>query len=679
MIEVEYMGMCEMLQFKVDWEGLRDMRGKYKFSSVMASIVIVTFVAFIALVMVIISYATKAAYQVEKNAIYEEVVRFDKIQLETEANEIVDYIRLTEEKASNAMRMELKSRVDEAYRLAEQIYYDDSGELATGDIEEKIADALRDIRFDGGTGYLFMDRFDGQVMLYPIRPELEGTNVLDLKDDYGNFVIRDEINIARSYGSGYAEGHWIKPDQEDEIGSLKVSYIRKFEDLDWYIGTGIYEDEYLEIVKQGVLEDLSRFKAAARDHTFFISTYDGKLLLDDKAFVEEASYIDDAKLVIADQSETGEFLQESLMIDGQQSVMITYIAPVKSWGWIIGLESILNESITESKAYYLKGVIKDFNYTVLVLSSVLLISIMLFMKFVTKRLNLCFDTLKDLLVGEVGPAREGLFCFREFEDFAEHLSNVNKKNTRATEVMDSQPQFESRPIETIMEGEAIAVGLIQNLNDILASDSVDKMTEIKLSRIGSGMMSVRKLLTKMSQKDQASSCDDIVLNLEDIPLKAHLEQVMKLILHEYSEIAIESRVICDKDLIVYSDPLVLTQIITHLATNAIKHGFETNVTGSITIEVIYDVDYLRVYFSDNGRGMSQYVQERIFEPFYTTSGMQGDAGLGLSEVYSLVNDVLCGAVNCSSRVGFGTDFFIDIPGNGPGLWFDEPNSNEKSS
>lgn len=227
---------------------------------------------FIALVMVIITYATKSAYQVEKNTIYEEVVRFDKIQIETEANEIVDYIRLSERKASSAMRVELKRRVDEAYLLAEQIYNDNFGKkIPTLELErKKIADALRNIRYDDGKGYLFMDRFNGEVMLYPIRSEFEGSNILDLKDDYGNFVIRDEINIAKTYGSGYAEGHWIKPNQTTDAGSLKVSYIRRFKNQNWYIGTGIYEDKYLEDVKRVVLEDISSFKAAAREHTFFL-------------------------------------------------------------------------------------------------------------------------------------------------------------------------------------------------------------------------------------------------------------------------------------------------------------------------------------------------------------------------------------------------------------------------
>jgi len=642
-----------------------------------------TFVVFMALVMVIISYATKSAYQVEKNTIYEEVVRFDKIQIETEANEIVDYIRLSERKASSEMRVELKRRVDEAYLLADQIYSDNFGKIPTLELERKIADALRNIRYDEGKGYLFMDRFNGEVMLYPIRSEFEGSNILDLKDDYGNFVIRDEINIAKTYGAGYAEGHWIKPNQTKETGSLKVSYIRRFKDQNWYIGTGIYEDEYLESVKRRVLEDISSFKAAARDHTFFVSTHDGRILLDNRELLEDGPIIDASKLELAHKVSQGEFLQESYTDEDHQSILISYIVPVKSWGWIIGVESELNESISESKAYYLKGVIRKLNSTVLILGLVLLVMFLVFMRVFINRLNHCFENLKLVLVSDEPAIQSEPFCFKEFEDFVKQMDNKGKKSVTTIETMDRQSEFNSKPVETIMEGEAISVGLIQNLNEIIDSGDVDKMTEIKLSRIGSGMMSVRKLLTKMSLKDENSAEDDIVLNLEDIPLKEHLEQVMRLILHEYNDIpnasSIRSRVICDKNLVVYSDSLVLSQIITHLATNAIKHGFGANANGSVTVEVIYDVDYLRVYFSDDGAGMTQYVQERIFEPFYTTSGMQGDAGLGLTEVYKLVNDVLGGAINCSSRVGFGTDFFIDIPGSGPGLWFDEPKSNEKSS
>jgi len=630
------------------------------------------------MMMMVISYATRSAYQVEKNAIYEEVVRYEKLELESEAKEIVEYVQLSATKASSDMRVELKRRVDTANGLAEQIYNDNIERLTEDEIELKIIEALRDIRFDQGRGYFFIDRFNGEVMLYPIRPNLEGTNVIDLRDDFGNFVIRDEVNIAKDYGQGFVEGHWIKPNQEEPIGSLKVSYIKRFKNSDWYIGTGIYEDEYLSSVKESVLSDVQTFKGSKiRENSFFITDKDGEVLLSSNP--NAPAYIDEAKLVVADQYQQGDFLQESRMINGEESALISYIIPVESWNWIIGFETELSENVSESKAYYLKGVISNFNYIALGLSLLLLVVFVLFMRVFTNRISNCFDKLVKVLVKGSREDIEGPFCFKEFEDLVNHIETSKAQLNKTSNQLVLQSQLEGNAIETVVEGEALSVQMIQNLNTMLAEGTYDKMTEIKLGRFASGLSSIRKLLTRLSRNEDDESYNNTVLNLEDIPLKSHLEQVMSLILGEYNTLSFKSRVICDKDLMVYSDPLVLTQIITHLATNSIKHGFEADETGSLTIEVIYDIDYLRVYFSDNGRGMSKYVQERIFDPYYSSSLDKGDVGLGLSEVFNLVHNVLGGAINCSSREGFGTDFFIDIPGNGPGLWFNEPKAGERSS
>ena len=654
------------------------MRGKYKFSSVITTIVMVTIVFFIMMMMMVISYATRSAYQVEKNAIYEEIVRYEKLELETEANEILKYVQLSADKASINMRLELKRRVDRAYELAEQIHFDNKDRLSESEIELKIIEALRDLRFDEGKGYLFIDRFNGDVMLYPIRPELEGTNVIDLRDDFGNFVIRDEVNIAKDYGDGFVEGHWIKPNQENPIGSLKLSYIRRFKDTNWYIGTGIYEDDYLESVKRSVLEEINTFKdSKVRENSYFIADNKGQILLSSSENVP--TQMDESKLAVADTYQHGEFLQESRMINGEELVLISYIIPVRSWKWIIGFETEVSENISESKAYYLKGVVNNFSYITIGMSAVLLLVFAGFMKVFTGRISNCFSKLLTVLSSGTRESIDGPFCFKEFEELINHIESSKEELDKTNNHLALQSQLEGNAIETVVEGEALTIQMIQNLNNMIAEGSHDKMTQIKLRRFSSGMSSIRKLLTRLSRSEEEEVYENKVLNLEDIPLKEHLEQVMTLILNEYGDMPIKSRVICDKDLLVYSDPLVLSQIITHLATNSIKHGFEGREDGSLTIEVIYDVDYLRVYFSDNGRGMSKYVQERIFDPYYSSSEDKGHVGLGLSEVFNLVNNVLGGAINCSSREGYGTDFFIDIPGNGPGLWFNEPSSKEHSS
>ena len=64
-------------------------------------------------------------------------------------------------------------------------------------------------------------------------------------------------------------------------------------------------------------------------------------------------------------------------------------------------------------------------------------------------------------------------------------------------------------------------------------------------------------------------------------------------------------------------------------------------------------------FSDSGTGMTGEVRDRIFEPFYTTKGMQG-TGLGLAISYGII-ERHGGFINVESEIGTGTVFEIDLP------------------
>lgn len=70
--------------------------------------------------------------------------------------------------------------------------------------------------------------------------------------------------------------------------------------------------------------------------------------------------------------------------------------------------------------------------------------------------------------------------------------------------------------------------------------------------------------------------------------------------------------------------------------------------------------WIRLSVQDNGLGMSREVQERIFEPFYTTKGMAKGTGLGLATVWHLVGR-LGGKITVSSVVGEGSTFQVWLP------------------
>ncbi len=71
-------------------------------------------------------------------------------------------------------------------------------------------------------------------------------------------------------------------------------------------------------------------------------------------------------------------------------------------------------------------------------------------------------------------------------------------------------------------------------------------------------------------------------------------------------------------------------------------------------------EYAVLRVTDTGCGMTADVQQRIFDPFYTTKEVGKGTGMGLSMVYGAV-DQHDGAIRLKSEVGKGTTFTIHLP------------------
>ena len=71
-----------------------------------------------------------------------------------------------------------------------------------------------------------------------------------------------------------------------------------------------------------------------------------------------------------------------------------------------------------------------------------------------------------------------------------------------------------------------------------------------------------------------------------------------------------------------------------------------------------DVD---IFVSDDGVGMTEEVQRRALDPFFTTRRSEGGTGLGLHIIFNLVTQQLGGRMSFESRLGWGTRFRITIP------------------
>ncbi|OUL29850.1 ATPase [Nostoc sp. T09] len=68
-----------------------------------------------------------------------------------------------------------------------------------------------------------------------------------------------------------------------------------------------------------------------------------------------------------------------------------------------------------------------------------------------------------------------------------------------------------------------------------------------------------------------------------------------------------------------------------------------------------------IRIADNGLGIPEEVRSHIFEPFFTTKELGKGTGLGLSISYQIIVEKHHGQIRCSSKLGEGTEFVIEIP------------------
>ncbi len=187
--------------------------------------------------------------------------------IKQEVNRVVGMISHEKEKSEMLIKREIKSRVYEACAVAQNIYRQNKTAKTKAEIQKMILDALRPIRFEHGRGYYFITRMDGVEMLFADKPEMEGSNLLDIQDARGRYVVKDSIKIVKKSGEGFYECYWTKP---HSIGNdfKKITFIKRFKPLDCFIGTGLYVDDIERQIKTKLLRTISRIRFGKEGYIF---------------------------------------------------------------------------------------------------------------------------------------------------------------------------------------------------------------------------------------------------------------------------------------------------------------------------------------------------------------------------------------------------------------------------
>ncbi len=117
-------------------------------------------------------------------------------------------------------------------------------------------------------------------------------------------------------------------------------------------------------------------------------------------------------------------------------------------------------------------------------------------------------------------------------------------------------------------------------------------------------------------------------------------------------------------------PGQLNQVFMNLLANAIDMFDEMAQTQSfeqleanpqrITIRTAVEANQVKIQICDNGRGMSEAVQAKVFDHLFTTKSVGKGTGLGLAIARQIVTEKHGGTLEVQSALGRGTEFSIRL-------------------
>ncbi len=153
---------------------------------------------------------------------------------------------------------ELKIQTESAISIIDQVHKkQQAGLLTEAQARKEAADLIRDMRYDNGAGYFWIDTYEGVNVVLLGRKETEGKSRINATDPTGKAFIKEMIENGRKSGGGYTDLMFAKPNQTEPLP--KRNYTAAYEPYQWVIGTGVwidYIDERVATMQERVDEDL---------------------------------------------------------------------------------------------------------------------------------------------------------------------------------------------------------------------------------------------------------------------------------------------------------------------------------------------------------------------------------------------------------------------------------------
>ncbi|WP_430261990.1 methyl-accepting chemotaxis protein [Neorhizobium sp. DAR64862/K0K3] len=117
------------------------------------------------------------------------------------------------------------------------------------------------MRYGGGSGYFWINDMHPTMVMHPIKPELNGSDLTQNKDPNGKFLFVEFTNVVKAGGQGFVDYYWPKPGAAEPVE--KYSHVIGFSPWGWIVGTGVYTDDLKAMFRQDAMKFAAMFAGGA--------------------------------------------------------------------------------------------------------------------------------------------------------------------------------------------------------------------------------------------------------------------------------------------------------------------------------------------------------------------------------------------------------------------------------
>jgi signal transduction histidine kinase len=143
-----------------------------------------------------------------------------------------------------------------------------------------------------------------------------------------------------------------------------------------------------------------------------------------------------------------------------------------------------------------------------------------------------------------------------------------------------------------------------------------------------------------------------------ITLQDALNLALKLLAPMLKNVRVNQLHSCDAK--IWFNPSELNQMLINILVNAVQAcEAAPDRQSEISLDMVFDGNvYLKI--KDNGCGMNEETQTRMYDPFFTTKPMGKGTGIGMSMVLQIIKKHQC-TISAVSELNTGTEICITFP------------------